>query len=187
MRILVACVGNIFFGDDAFGVEVARQLSQRLLPEGVSVVDFGIRGFDLTYALLDDYSVVILVDAVQRGGQPGTLYVIEPAVDRTDDARSGSLVEAHAMDPVRVIRLASTLGGQIQPLLIVGCEPATTGDAENMQDGLSEQVRAAVGEAAGLICSLVDRILRGELLEATGDGIISMQESESCGDKHPMH
>jgi len=187
MHILVACVGNIFFGDDAFGVEVARQLSQRPLPEDVSVVDFGIRGLDLTYALLDDYSVVILVDAVQRGGQPGTLYVIEPAVDRTADARSGFLVEAHAMDPVRVLRLASNLGGHVERLLIVGCEPATTGDAENMQDGLSDQVRAAVGVAVGLISSLVERILKGELIEANGDGIISVQESEPCGDKHPIH
>jgi hydrogenase maturation protease len=127
-HILIAGIGNIFFGDDAFGVEVARQLSQRPLPEGVSVVDFGIRGLDLTYALLDDYSVVILVDAVQRGGQPGTLYVIEPTLDRTTDAMSGFLVEAHAMDPVRVFRLASILGGQVERLLIVGCEPATTGD-----------------------------------------------------------
>lgn len=176
MRILVAGVGNIFFGDDAFGVEVARQLTQRPLPEGVSVVDFGIRGLDLTYALLDDYSVVILVDAVQRGGLPGTLYVIDPAVDGTALPSSGSLVEAHSMDPVRALRLASTLGGQVKRLFIVGCEPAMTGDPENMQDGLSDQVRSAVGEAVNLIGSLVDRILRGEMLEAFGDGIISKQE-----------
>ncbi len=96
-------------------------------------------------------------------------------------------MEAHAMDPVRVLRLASILGGQVERLLIVGCEPATTGDSEDMKDGLSEQVRVAVGEAVNLISSLVDRILRGELLEATGDGIISMQESQPCGEKQPMH
>ena len=187
MRILVACVGNIFFGDDAFGVEVARQLSQHPFPKGVSVVDFGIRGLDLSYALLDDYSFVILVDAVQRGGQPGTLYLIEPAVAGTADSGSGLLTEGHSMDPARVLRLASTLGGRVPPVLMVGCEPASTDNAEDMQDGLSDPVRAAVGEAASLIRSLIDRILGGELLEATGGGNISVQETEPCGDKHPMH
>src|SRR5947209_2868396 len=79
-RILIAGIGNIFLGDDAFGVEVAQRLGQRSLPEQVRVIDFGIRGMDLTYALLDDYETVILVDAVPRGGQPGTLYVLEPEV-----------------------------------------------------------------------------------------------------------
>jgi hydrogenase maturation protease len=80
-NVLIACVGNIFLGDDAFGVEVARRLSLRPFPEGVSVVDFGIRGIDLTYALLDPYEAVILVDAAPRGGPPGTLYVIEPDLE----------------------------------------------------------------------------------------------------------
>src|SRR6516225_7125141 len=79
-RILVAGIGNIFLGDDAFGVEVARRLAARPQPDGVRVADFGIRGIDLTYALLDGYETVILVDATPRGGQPGTLYVIEPDV-----------------------------------------------------------------------------------------------------------
>src|ERR1700734_1751902 len=77
-RILIAGIGNIFLGDDAFGSEVARRLAARPMPDGVKVVDFGIRGFDLTYALLDGSDATILVDATPRGGPPGTLYVIEP-------------------------------------------------------------------------------------------------------------
>lgn len=187
MRILVACVGNIFFGDDAFGVEVARALSLSPLPEGVSVVDFGIRGYDLTLALLDDYPVVILVDAVRRGGQPGALYVIEPPVENSAAPASGFFMERHAMDPAKVLRVAAKLGSPVQRVLIVGCEPATTCDEETMQDGLSDPVRAAVGEAVGLIGSLIDRINRGELLKASSEGMISLQESRPCGDKHPMH
>ena len=71
-RILIACIGNIFLGDDGFGVEVARRLAGRPLPPEVMLKDFGIRGFDLTYALLEPYELVILVDACPRGGEPGT-------------------------------------------------------------------------------------------------------------------
>src|SRR5437868_14687112 len=77
-RILIACIGNIFLGDDGFGVEVAQRLSSREYPEGVQVVDFGIRGMELAYTLLDDYDTLILVDAVPRGSPAGTLYLIEP-------------------------------------------------------------------------------------------------------------
>jgi hydrogenase maturation protease len=77
-KILVAGVGNIFLGDDGFGVEVALSLSKRQLPESVTVKDFGIRGFDLAYALLDPWDAVIIVDALPRGEAAGTLYVVEP-------------------------------------------------------------------------------------------------------------
>src|SRR5882672_1813652 len=84
-RILVAGIGNIFLGDDAFGSEVARKLQQCSLPKDVRVVDFGIRGFDLAYALLDGHEVTILVDATPRGGEPGTLYTIEPDLSELDE------------------------------------------------------------------------------------------------------
>src|SRR6185369_7845473 len=77
-RILIACIGNIFHGDDAFGVEVARALTERKLRDEVKLVDYGIRGLDLAYALMDGYEVTIFVDAAQKDEQPGTLYVIEP-------------------------------------------------------------------------------------------------------------
>ena len=97
-KILVACVGNIFLGDDGFGVEVALALSKRQLPESVSVKDFGIRGFDLAYALLDPWDAVIIVDALPRGEAAGTLYVVEPDLqpareiggDGDQSARHGS-------------------------------------------------------------------------------------------------
>ena len=107
-RVLVAGVGNIFLGDDAFGVEVVQRLARRPLPDGVRVVDFGIRGFDLTYALLDGYEAVILVDAAPRGGRPGTLYVIEPELDDGGEPpATGLMIDPHNLDPARVLRLAS--------------------------------------------------------------------------------
>src|ERR1700719_105979 len=104
-RLLIAGVGNIFLGDDAFGVEGAQRLARRPLPEGVRVVDFGIRGLDLAYALLDGYEAVVLVDAAPRGGRPGTLYVLEPEPGPALPPGEGApLIEAHNMNPARVLR-----------------------------------------------------------------------------------
>ncbi len=148
---LVACVGNIFLGDDGFGVEVARHLAGRELPEGVRVADFGIRGVHLAYELAEkSYPTVILVDATPRGGEPGTVYLIEPDLDRLGDPGPA---DAHGMDPQTVFALLKTLGGKPGRVLIVGCEPATTED----EIGLSEPVAAAVEEAVKLILELVER------------------------------
>src|SRR3954462_334859 len=95
-RLLIAGVGNIFLGDDAFGVEVVQRLARRPLPEGIRVVDFGIRGLDLAYALLDGYEATILVDALPRGGPPGTLYVLEPELEASSSRAAGvPPIEAH--------------------------------------------------------------------------------------------
>ncbi len=159
-RILVAGVGNIFLGDDAFGVEVVQRLARRPLPPEVRVVDFGIRGLDLTYALLDGYELVLLVDAAPRGESLGTLYVLEPEVAATAPG-GAAVVEPHSMDPVKVLRLAAAMGGRIGRLLVVGCEPAPLDEADEMQTGMSDPVRAAVDEAVVLIESLIVKFLGG--------------------------
>jgi hydrogenase maturation protease len=156
-RILVAGVGNIFFGDDAFGVEVARQSSQRTLPEGVQVSDFGIRGFDLAYAILDDYDAVVLVDATARGGEPGALYIIEPDLAALD-AQGEVEIETHGLTPDHVLRLVKMFGGEPRRLLVLGCEPGTFGAEGEGQMGLSEPVALAVCEAVQRVESLVNRL-----------------------------
>jgi hydrogenase maturation protease len=162
-RVLIAGIGNIFLGDDAFGSEVARRMTARPLPDGVRVVDFGIRGLDLAYALFDDPDAAILVDAVPRGDLPGTLYVIEPDLGSGADAPADEpVIEAHAMDPVRVLRMAAAMGGRPRRVLVVGCEPATLGSDEDPAMGLSPPVEAAVSEAIRLIESLVERLLATE-------------------------
>jgi len=159
--ILVAGIGNIFLGDDAFGVEVARRIAGLDLPASVRVADFGIRGFDLAYALQDGYETTILVDACPHGEAPGTLYVIEPdlkALDGPDAAPA--TVEAHAMNPMNVLRMAKAMNIEVKNVLLVGCEPETLGGEEG-QMGLSAPVEAAVDEAVKLVESLVHRILNG--------------------------
>jgi hydrogenase maturation protease len=99
--LLIAGIGNIFFGDDAFGVEVARLLGTRPMPEGVTVRDFGIRGIDLMYALMDECDGAILIDALRQGRPAGTLLVIEPA--RNSSNAAGPAVEAHSLDPFTVL------------------------------------------------------------------------------------
>ncbi len=171
LSVLIAGIGNIFLGDDAFGVEVAQRLAGRKLPERVKVVDFGIRGFDLAYALLDRFEVTILVDACPRGGAPGTLYVIEPDlnVSAQEAAEAGQMtVDAHSMNPMNVIRMAKSMGGELKRILLVGCEPLTLGPEEGAM-GLSEPVAAMVEEAANRIESLVETIQRGEWPERSSE------------------
>ena len=165
-RILIACIGNIFLGDDGFGVEVARRLMGKQYAEGVRIVDFGIRGMDLAYTLLDDYDTLVLVDAIQRGGSPGTLYLIKPDLTAMTPEKGGEAgriaLDTHSMDPVKVLAYARTLGAQPINTLLVGCEPATLGGDDpdtDMQMGLSAAVQAAVDEAVKMIDSLVADLL----------------------------
>jgi hydrogenase maturation protease len=156
-KILVAGIGNIFFGDDAFGCEVASQLMRRSLPEGVRVIDFGIRSYDLAYAIMDGYDATILVDATPQGGDPGTIYLIEPDLKKLDELPDEA-VNAHSMNPVRVLQLVRSLGGTPGWLRVVGCEPAVL-EAEEGALGLSEKVQAAVAPAIKMIESLIREVL----------------------------
>jgi len=156
-RVLVAGIGNIFLGDDGFGCQVARRLADGPMPEGVDVVDYGIRGFDLAYALASGYEAAVLVDAAPRGEQPGTLSVIETERDDAD-----ADIDAHAMDPVRVLRLARDLGGTPARTLVLACEPTHIADPDAGDDvliELSDEVRAAVEQALPAVRSLVEELL----------------------------
>ncbi|HXN25751.1 MAG TPA: hydrogenase maturation protease [Candidatus Acidoferrales bacterium] len=161
-RILIAGIGNIFLGDDGFGVEVASKLASHRFPQGVRVTDFGIRGFDLAYALMDGYETTILVDAYPGEGQPGSLFVVEPDLQNLNSAgaRTG-FVDPHGMNPLNVLHMAVSMGAQLKRILLVGCVPATLGPEEG-QMGLSEPVAAALDEAVRLVDSLVTRILAEE-------------------------
>lgn len=158
--ILVAGIGNIFLGDDAFGVEVARRLLARPRPDAVRVIDFGIRGFDLSYALQDGYETTILVDAYPHGQEPGTVSVVEPDLDDLD-AAPGGFVQPHAMNPMNVLRMAKAMNGPMKRVLLVGCEPETLGGDEGYM-GLSEVVESAVDEAVDKIEAIVNRIVDGK-------------------------
>jgi hydrogenase maturation protease len=164
-RILIACIGNIFLGDDGFGTEVARRLAGRALPPGVIVKDFGIRGLDLTYALLDPYELVILVDACRRGGVPGTVYLIEPDPVECTEGNIPAHLETHSLNPMNVLRMVKSMGGSPGRILIVGCEPADVGSDEDGKMGLSDPVEAAIDEAIALIDTLVSKTLEGETRE----------------------
>lgn len=166
-HILIAGIGNIFLGDDAFGSEVARALMQCQLPDEVRVVDFGIRGFDLAYALMDGYEVTIFVDATPRGDVPGTLYTIEPDLSELNEIDAqGMMVETHGMNPMKVLMMVKAMGGEFKRILLVGCEPAPL-ESEEGYMGLSEPVEAAVAEAVRMIESLVAKILAEKRQEAT--------------------
>jgi hydrogenase maturation protease len=160
-RVLVAGIGNIFLGDDGFGCEVARRLASGALPEGARVRDFGIRGLDLAFELLEPWDEAILVDAMARGGAPGTLYVLEP--ETASGPESGATpLEAHAMTPDVVLRNRAALGGGPLRVRVVGCEPgALPGDQDDPCAELSAPVAAAVDPAVALVRELLSGADRG--------------------------
>lgn len=164
-RVLVAGVGNVFLSDDGFGVEVARRLTGRALPDGVEVADVGIRGMHLAYRLLDGYRALVLVDTVSGGRDPGTLYLLEhdldaPAPDAA--AFAAAAWDAHGMDPGALLGMLDGLArgvGVDRPVdrvLVVGCEPASVDEGI----GLTEPVAAAVDRAAQAVVDLVGDLLR---------------------------
>lgn len=165
-HVLIAGVGNIFLGDDAFGVEVARAMVTRSLPAKTVVRDFGIRSFDLAYALLDDWSAVILVDAVSQRSEPGTLFVIEPDLNELTAATETAPFDGHSMDPVSVLRLAQTLGEVKPTVLVLGCEPADLGGEEGRM-GLSPEVEVAVPDAVVMAENLARDLLAEAAAPAT--------------------
>jgi hydrogenase maturation protease len=166
-RLLIAGIGNIFLGDDGFGVEVARRLALRPQRDDVRVVDFGIRGMDLAYALLEGYQAALFIDAVPRGGAPGTLYVLEPELPPAPSGANPAM-EMHNLDPVKVLSLAAALGSRIKRVVIVGCEPDQL-DTDEMSMGLSPRLAAAVDEAIPLIERLADKILDDPVLAAVAE------------------
>ncbi len=155
-RILVAGIGNVFLGDDGFGVALADRLARRELPPGVEVRDFGIRGMDLAFAMQDSYDAVVLLDATPRGEPPGTLYVIEVQSDEGPPATP----DAHGMHPVAVLGLVRSFGSVPPRTYVVGCEPQTrmTPDGEELLVSLSEPVRAGLDRAIPVVESLLQEI-----------------------------
>ena len=146
-RFLIAGIGNIFFGDDAFGCEVAAELLKRSWPADVKIVDFGIRAYDLAYAIMDGYDAIVLVDAAPRGEKPGTVYLLELDPEKAGTG-ADEIPDAHALTPVRVLQLIRSLGENAKNLYLVGCEPARL-DGEVL--GLSEDVRNAVPVAVKMV------------------------------------
>lgn len=148
-RVLVAGIGNVFFGDDAFGVEVARRLSAATLPEGTKVMDVGIRGVHLAFELLEPPDLLVLVDCAARGGAPGTLYLIDPEIEGWPGGDAPA--DAHVMNPRAVLTAVKDMGGAIPKARIVGCEPADV--TEGMY--LTDPVRQAIDPAIDMIQRLI--------------------------------
>jgi hydrogenase maturation protease len=169
MRVLVAGLGNVFEGDDGFGVAVVQRLVGQSWPDGVEVRDFGIRGVHLAYQLLEPYDLVVMVDAVQRGGTPGTVYVIEHGVDDDEaaPAEDAPMMDAHDLAPDGVLALVPRLGGTLPRVVVVGCEPASI--APDM--ALSAAVAGSVETAARLVTELVQNAEAGGVTRPAEIGV----------------
>ena len=154
-RILVAGIGNVFHTDDGFGSEVARRLAGQSWPDGVRVVDYGIRGLHLAYDLLDPWDALIMVDALPDRGRVGSVDVLAIG---PDDVGAGAPVDAHGMDPATVLAGLAALGGRLPDrTVLVGCHIAETGDGM----GLTPRVAAAVDDAVGAVRTVVTGVSVG--------------------------
>jgi len=163
-RILCAGIGNVFFSDDGFGVEVANRLARLPVPDCVRIEDYGIRGVHLAYDLLDGYDALVIIDALPMGDEPpGTVVVLEP--DPPPPAQHGAdddvvpVMDAHTMSPLVVLTTLANLGGSVDRILVVGCQPETI--EEGM--GLSDPVAAAVDRAVEMVSELLTELV-GDLL-----------------------
>lgn len=155
-QILVAGIGNAWLSDDGFGGEVVKRLEARELPPGVTVTDFGTGGLDLAYEVMRGYDGLVLVDISRQGGEPGTLYVMEP--DEDDIAagiEDGEMIDPHGMDPQTVLRFVRAVGGWPGKVVVIACEPAVV---EEMGIGLSPDVGAAVDHAVALVATTIDEL-----------------------------
>jgi hydrogenase maturation protease len=155
-RTLVAGVGNVFQRDDAFGVEVIRLLADRPRPAGVEIADFGIRGIHLVYELLNGCDLFVLVDAAQRGCEPGTVTVLE--VESGDTAPRAAVMDAHGLAPDEIFAMLASMGSRPGRSLVVACEPADVSAGM----GLSEQVREALPQAVRAVEEILERIQQEE-------------------------
>jgi hydrogenase maturation protease len=158
-QILVAGVGNSWLTDDGFGGHVARRLEQTELPEGVRVMDFGTGGLDLAYEVMRGYHGLILIDASEQGGEPGSLYVLEPDPAEIDAGiEDGEVLSPHGMDPQTVLRFVKAVHGWPGKVVVVACEPA---EVDAMGIELSEPVQAAVEGAVAVVLEQIE-IMRAD-------------------------
>lgn len=154
--VLVAGVGNAWLRDDGFGGAVARRLAERRLPEGCSVMDAGTGGLDLAYEVMRGYDALVMIDVSRQGGEPGTLYVMEPDEDSVPAAlEDGDAINPHGMDPQTVLRFVKSAGAWPGRVVVIACEP---GDVESMGWGLSDEVRAAVDRAVDLVVETITEL-----------------------------
>ena len=154
--ILVAGVGNAWLRDDGFGGEVARRLGERELPPGVAVMDAGTGGLDLAYEVMRGYDALVILDVSKQGGEPGTLYVMEPSEDEVAGGiEDGEVINPHGMDPQTVLRFLKASGGWPGKVIVIACEPA---DVEEMGWGLSDVVSEAVDRAVNLVLDTVGEL-----------------------------
>ncbi|HKT04952.1 MAG TPA: hydrogenase maturation protease [Rugosimonospora sp.] len=153
-------MGNIFLGDDGFGVAVARELAGRPQPDGVEVIDIGIRGIHLVHELLDGCELLVLVDAAPHGTAPGTVSVIEVGPGGAAVA-ARPVIDAHGLAPDDVFALLDQWQARPARTLVVACEP------EDVTPGmeLSAPVQAAVPEAVAAVAEILRQEAAGRVAQ----------------------
>ena len=157
-RVLVAGMGNDLRQDDGFGIVVTRRFSETGAPEGVQVYESGIAGIGLVQELMDGYEALVIVDATDRGEEPGTVYLLEAEVPArealTEEDLQESLADTHLTVPSQALTLARALDVLPPAVYILGCQPKECG----LGMDLSEPVERGVVEAIERLRDLTVRL-----------------------------
>ena len=159
-RVLVAGVGNDLLGDDGFGIAVVRRFSEEGAPEEVEVFESGIAGIRMVQELMDGYEAIVIVDATDKGEEPGTVYLLEVEVpdpeELTEEGRQEFLADTHLTVPSKALALARAIEVLPPRVYILGCQPKEC----ELGMGLSEPVQRGVAEAIERLRELTTRLKR---------------------------
>ena len=160
LKILIAGVGNELRQDDAFGVLLAQKLQEEAgFPDSVKVMEIGSAGIHLVQQLFDKYDVLVLLDVVSWGGEPGTIHFKEIEVkdirELPPEEKNEFMADMHYINPLKALMLAKALNVYPQKVLFLGCESAAH---EEIGIGLSPAVSNAIPLAFKRIIEWVENI-----------------------------
>jgi len=168
MRVLIAGVGNVLRGDDGFGIEALRLLQRKVEIKGVEFFESGIAGISLVQRLMDGFDALIIVDALDRGGVPGQVYVLQPHLEWLGKENANSdTVDLHQADPEGVLRLANALQILPQHVWIVGCQAV---GCDDLGAPLSEPVERAIPIVAERVREIIENLIDAATCYVTGRG-----------------
>lgn len=154
--VSVVGIGNYILKDEGAGVHVINHLAEMQLPEQVSLIDGGTHSYDLV-DFFCQADTLIIVDALQAGGEPGTIY--RAPFEDLGLKPEENCVSLHQMHFIEAVQMVNLLGHHPR-IIVYGVEPKII--EWGME--LSPEVAAKVPRLAELIHEEIKALLEEELV-----------------------